>query len=48
VSVTNLFTLTSYPGTDPATVNATGNFGGNYETSYPGLRTFSFGLKLNL
>lgn len=48
VSVTNLFTLTSYPGTDPATVNAGGNFGGNYETSYPGIRTFSFGLKLNL
>lgn len=48
VSGTNLFTLTSYPGTDPATVNAYGTFGGNYETSYPGIRTFSFGLKLNL
>jgi TonB-linked SusC/RagA family outer membrane protein len=47
-SVTNLFTLTSYPGTDPATVNTYGNFGGNYETSYPGIRTFSFGLKFNL
>jgi len=56
VSATNLFTLTSYPGTDPATVNAidpsyassNGDFGGNYETSYPGIRTFSVGLKLNL
>ncbi len=48
VSATNLFTLTSYPGTDPATVNSYGNFGGNYETSYPGIRTYSVGLKLNL
>ncbi|WP_054717532.1 SusC/RagA family TonB-linked outer membrane protein [Marinifilum fragile] len=48
VSGTNVFTITSYPGTDPATVNANGNFGGNYETSYPGIRTYSVGLKLNL
>jgi len=48
VSGTNVFTITSYPGTDPATVNAYGNFGGNYETSYPGIRTYSVGLKLNL
>jgi Outer membrane receptor proteins, mostly Fe transport len=48
VSGTNVFTITSYPGTDPATVNAMGNFGGNYETSYPGIRTYSVGLKLNL
>lgn len=46
-SAGNLFTITSYPGTDPATINAFSNFGGNYESSYPGLRTFSFGLKLN-
>lgn len=48
ISATNLFTLTSYPGTDPATVNSYGDFGGNYETSYPGIRTYSVGLKLNL
>ena len=48
VSGTNLFTLTSYPGTDPATVNTYGDFGGNSETSYPGIRTYSVGLKLNL
>lgn len=47
ISATNLFTITSYPGVDPATVNTFGNYGGNYESSYPGLRTFSFGLKLN-
>ena len=49
VSATNLFTLTSYPGTDPATVNSNSNYGGNYETStYPGFRSFSAGLKINL
>ncbi len=47
ISATNLFTITSYPGVDPATVNTFGNYGGNYESSYPGLRTFSCGLKLN-
>jgi len=47
-SATNLFTFTKYPGTDPATVNNYGNYGGNYETSYPGIRTFSVGLKLSL
>ena len=48
VTATNLFTITSYPGTDPATVNTYSNYGGNYETSYPGIRTFSFGIKLGL
>ncbi len=47
ISATNLFTITSYPGVDPATVNAYSNYGGNYESSYPGLRTFSCGIKLN-
>ena len=46
-SGSNLFTITKYPGTDPATVNG-GIYGGNYESSYPGIRSFSFGLKLNL
>lgn len=49
VAATNLFTITSYPGTDPATVNSNSNYGGNYETSsYPGFRSFSVGLKINL
>ena len=49
ISATNLFTITSYPGTDPATVNSNSNYGGNYETStYPGFRSFSAGLKINL
>lgn len=48
VSATNLFTITKYPGTDPATVNNYGNYGGNYETGYPGIRTFSVGLKISL
>lgn len=48
ISGTNIFTITSYPGTDPATINNMTSFGGNYETSYPGIRTFSFGLKLGL
>ena len=44
-----MFTITSYPGTDPATVNSNSNYGGNYETStYPGFRSFSAGLKINL
>ncbi len=47
VSGSNLFTITKYPGTDPATVN-NGNYGGNYESAYPGIRSFSIGLKLNL
>lgn len=46
VSASNLFTITTYPGTDPATVNNS-NYGGNYEGSYPGIRTISFGAKLN-
>lgn len=49
VSATNLFTITSYPGTDPATVSTGSNYGGNYETSsYPGFRSFSVGIKFNL
>lgn len=49
ISATNLFTITSYPGIDPATVFSGSNFGGNYETStYPGFRSFSAGLKFNL
>lgn len=47
ISATNLFTITKYPGTDPATVNNTATYGGNYESSYPGIRTVSFGAKLN-
>lgn len=47
LSMSNLFTITSYPGVDPATVNNYSNFGGNYESSYPGIRTFSLGLNLN-
>ena len=48
ISATNLFTLTSYPGTDPATVGSgNANFGGNGDGSYPGIRTISFGAKLN-
>lgn len=47
-SATNLFTITSYPGTDAATVNNSGNYGGNYETSaYPGIRSFSAGLQVS-
>ncbi|MDE5693559.1 MAG: SusC/RagA family TonB-linked outer membrane protein, partial [Duncaniella sp.] len=49
VSATNLFTITSYPGTDAATVNQASNYGGNYETSnYPGLRSFSAGVQITL
>lgn len=48
VSSSNLFTISKYPGTDPATVNAGSNYGGNYESSYPGIRSFSVGLKFNL
>lgn len=49
VSATNLFTITSYPGTDPATVSTGSNYGGNIETSaYPGFRSLSVGLKFNL
>lgn len=48
VSASNLFTISPYPGTDPATANHQVSYGGNYETSYPGIRSFSFGLKLNL
>lgn len=47
ISASNVFTITSYPGTDPATIGSNSNYGGNYESSYPGIRTFSFGAKLN-
>lgn len=48
-SVSNLFTLTRYPGIDPATVGSTSaNTGGNYDSDlYPGVRTYTMGLKLN-
>lgn len=48
LSATNLFTVTKYPGTDPSTVNNYGNYGGNYETGYPGIRTYSVGLRVSL
>lgn len=48
VSATNLFTISSYPGTDPATINSNSNYGGNSETSYPGIRSFSLGFKVSL
>lgn len=49
LAATNLFTITSYPGTDPATVSTSSNYGGNYETStYPGFRSLSVGIKFNL
>ncbi len=48
-NATNLFVITKYPGLDPSTIGYAGsNYGSNYEGwSYPAIRTFSFGLKLN-
>lgn len=48
-SVSNVFTLTKYPGIDPAMAGSTtSNIGGNYDSSaYPGVRTYTAGLKLN-
>lgn len=48
-SVSNVFTWTNYPGIDPAMAGSTtSNFGGNYDSAaYPGVRTFTAGLKLN-
>lgn len=48
-SVSNLFTLTKYPGIDPAMAGSTtSNIGGNYDNAaYPGVRTYTAGLKLN-
>lgn len=48
-SVSNVFTVTKYPGIDPAMAGSTtSNIGGNYDSSaYPGVRTYTAGLKLN-
>lgn len=50
-SVTNVFTCTSYPGIDPAMAGntaSTASYGGNYDSAaYPGVRTYTVGLKLN-
>lgn len=48
-SMTNVFTITKYPGTDPATVgNTAASIGGAYDNDiYPGVRTYTLGLKLN-
>lgn len=48
-NATNLFVITDYPGLDPSTIGSAGaNYGSNYEGwSYPAIRTFSFGVKLN-
>lgn len=48
-SVSNVFTWTKYPGIDPAMAGSTtSNIGGNYDSAaYPGVRTYTAGLKLN-
>lgn len=48
-AVSNVFTLTRYPGIDPAMAGSTtSNYGGNYDSdAYPGVRTYTMGLKLN-
>ena len=48
-SVSNVFTWTKYPGIDPAMAGSTtSNIGGNYDSAaYPGVRTYTMGLKLN-
>ena len=48
-AIANLFTITRYPGIDPATVgSATANYGGNYDSDiYPGVRSYTIGLRLN-
>lgn len=48
-SVSNLFTWTKYPGIDPAMAGSTtSNVGGNYDSAaYPGVRTYTAGVKLN-
>lgn len=48
-SMSNVFTITKYPGVDPATVGSTSaNYGGAYDNDiYPGVRTYTVGLKLN-
>lgn len=48
-AIANLFTITRYPGIDPASVgSATANFGGNYDSDiYPGVRSYTIGLRLN-
>lgn len=48
-AVANVFTITRYPGIDPASVgSATANYGGNYDSDiYPGVRSYTIGLRLN-
>lgn len=48
-AIANLFTITRYPGIDPASVgSATANYGGNYDSDiYPGVRSYTLGLRLN-
>lgn len=48
-AVSNVFTWTKYPGIDPAMAGSTvSNVGGNYDSgAYPGVRTYTAGLKLN-
>lgn len=48
-AIANLFTITRYPGIDPASVgSATASYGGNYDSDiYPGVRSYTIGLRLN-
>lgn len=48
-AVSNVFTITKYPGIDPSIPASTvSNYGGNYDSDvYPGVRTYTMGLKLN-
>lgn len=48
-AIANVFTITRYPGIDPASVgSATANYGGNYDSDiYPGVRSYTIGLRLN-
>jgi hypothetical protein len=47
-SVTNLFTITKYPGLDPETSDDAYSVAGGYfdASNYPATRTFSLGLKV--
>lgn len=47
-SATNLFTITKYPGNDPETSDDSYSVQGGYfdVSNYPGVRTFSLGLKV--
>lgn len=48
-SVSNVFTITKYPGIDPSIPGSTtSSYKGNYDNDvYPGVRTYTAGLKLN-